>query len=293
MARLWVGLLAFGVAIAATLLAPNTYYLFVLGMIGVTTLVSIGLNILAGLSGQISIGHAGFFAIGAYTGSLLMLNAGWSFWPALAMAAVTAGGTGMALAAPALRVSGPYLAMVTIAFGIIVERILIEWVGLTGGFGGLTGMPKPGLLGLGASLRSTVLLVIVLAFAAALSFARLKRHPWGRAMRAVRDDAIAATALGLNPLYVRLMAFALSAALTGIAGVFFAPIVGFVSPDSFTFHSSILFLLAVILGGLGTAEGAVLGALMLVILPELLSDFAEYQLLVFGLLLLFTLRLAP
>jgi len=296
MVRLAIGLGAFAVAIAATLLAPNTYYLFVLGMVGVTTLVSVGLNILAGLSGQISIGHAGFFAIGAYTGSLLMLNADWSFWPALVMAAAAAGVTGIALAAPALRVSGPYLAMVTIAFGVIVERILIEWVGVTGGFGGLTGIPKPALLGplLGLSpLRETVLLTVVLAFLGAFSFAQLKRHAWGRAMGAVRDDAIAAAALGLNPLYVRVVAFALSAAFTGVAGVLFAPIVGFVSPDSFTFHRSILFLLAVILGGLGTAEGAVLGALLLVILPEFLSDFAEYQLLVFGLLLLFTLRLAP
>ncbi|MGF1535552.1 MAG: ATP-binding cassette domain-containing protein [Elainellaceae cyanobacterium] len=292
MVRLAIGVVALGLAIAATLLAPNTYYLFILGMIGVTTLVSVGLNILAGLSGQISIGHAGFFAIGAYAGSLLMLKAQWSFWPALALAAVTAGGTGVALATPALRVSGPYLAMVTIAFGFIVERILIEWVGLTGGFGGLTGMPKPRLLGRDP-LKATVLWVIVMAFLAPLSFAQLKRHPWGRAFRAVRDDAIAAAALGLNPLYVRVVAFALSAAITGVAGVFFAPIIGFISPDSFTFHRSILFLLAVILGGLGTAEGAVLGSLVLVILPELLSDFAEYQLLVFGLLLLLTLRLAP
>ncbi|MEM9485732.1 MAG: branched-chain amino acid ABC transporter ATP-binding protein/permease [Cyanobacteria bacterium P01_F01_bin.116] len=293
MVRLAIGVGVFGIAIALTLLAPNTYYLFVLGMIGVTTLVSVGLNILVGLSGQVSIGHAGFFAIGTYTGSLLMLNADWSFWPALAMAIVTAAGMGIALAVPALRVSGPYLAMVTIAFGIIVERILIEWVDLTGGFGGLTGMPKPSLLGLTPSLRSTVLLVIGLAGLATLAFAQLKRHAWGQAMRAVRDDAIAAATLGLNPLYIRMVAFAVSAAFTGVAGVFFAPIVGFVSPDSFTFHRSILFLLAVILGGLGAAEGAVLGALVLVILPEFLSDFAEYQLLVFGLLLLLTLRLAP
>ena len=293
MVRLVIGAVAFGVAIAATVLAPNTYYLFILGMIGVTTLVSVGLNILAGLSGQISIGHAGFFAIGAYSGSLLMLRADWSFWPALSLALVAAGGTGMALAAPALRVSGPYLAMITIAFGIIVERILIEWVGLTGGFGGLTGMDRPTLLGLEPSLRQTVLLVLVAAFAAMVAFAWLKRHPWGQAMQAVRDDAIAAAAIGLNPLWVKVVAFALSAAITGVAGLFFAPIVGFISPDSFTFHRSILFLLAVILGGLGTAEGALLGALVLVILPELLSEFAEYQLLVFGALLLLTLRLAP
>jgi len=291
--RLAIGLAVFGIAIAATLLAPNTYYLFILGMIGVTTLVSVGLNILAGLSGQISIGHAGFFAIGAYTGSLLMLRAQWNFGLALALAAIAAAGTGAALAAPALRVSGPYLAMVTIAFGVIVERVLIEWVGLTGGFGGLTGIPKPTLLGLQPALRDGVLLVMIIAFLSVLAFALLKRHPWGRAFQAVRDDAIAAAAVGLNPLYVRVMAFAVSAALTGLAGVFFAAIVGFVSPDSFTFHRSILFLLAVILGGLGTAEGAFVGAVILVILPEFLHDFADYQLLIFGLLLLLTLRLAP
>ncbi len=291
--RLIFGLTVFALAVAAALGAPNTYYLFVLGMVAVTTIVSVGLNILAGLSGQISIGHAGFFAIGAYVGSLLLLKAQWQFGLALAMAAIASAGTGLALAGPALQVSGPYLAMVTIAFGIIVERVLIEWVSLTGGFGGLSGIPKPAFLGLQPALRESVLLAIVLAFLSVVSFALLKRHAWGKAFQAVRDDAIAAAAVGLNPLYVKVVAFALSAALTGIAGVFFAVIVGFVSPDSFTFHRSILFLLAVILGGLGTAEGAFIGALILVILPEFLHDFADYQLLVFGSLLLLTLRLAP
>ena len=291
--RIAIGIAVLIVAIGATLVAPNTYYLFILGMIGVTTLVSVGLNILAGLSGQISIGHAGFFAIGAYTGSLLMLRAQWHFGLALGMAAVVAGSTGIALAAPALRVSGPYLAMVTIAFGIIVERILIEWVGLTGGFTGLSSIPKPSLLGLQADLRGTVLLVIVLGFLAVLSFASLKHHPWGRAFQAVRDDEIAAAAVGLNSLYVRVMAFGVSAALTGVAGVFFASIINFVSPDSFTFQRSILFLLAVILGGMDIAEGALVGAIFLVVLPEFLHDFVDYQLIVFGALLLLTLWLAP
>lgn len=288
-----VGVGLFVLAIVATFIAPNTYYLFILGMIAVTTLVSVGMNILVGLSGQVSIGHAGFFAIGAYVGSLLMLEAQWNFWLALILAALAAAGTGAALAAPALRVSGPYLAMVTIAFGIIVEHVAIEWVEVTGGFGGLTGIPKPTLLGLQSPLRDTVLLVMVLAFGAVLAFALLKQHAWGRAFQAVRDDAIATTALGLNSLRVRIMAFAVSAAFTGLAGVFFAAIVSFVSPDSFTFYRSILFLLAVILGGLGTAEGALVGAIVLVLLPEFLLDFADYQLLVFGSLLLLTLRLSP
>lgn len=291
--RLAIGMVLFAVAIAATLLAPNTYYLFMLGMVAITTLVGVGLNILVGLSGQVSIGHAGFFAIGAYVSSLLMTRASWNVWFALIAAIVATAGTGAALAAPALRVTGPYLAMVTIAFGIIVERVLIEWVSLTGGFGGIMNIPKPQLFGLEPALRDVVLIAMVVAFLAMLSFALLKQHPWGRAFEAVRDDEVAATALGLNTLTIRIMAFALSAGFTGMAGGFFASTLGFVSPDSFTFHRSILFLLVVILGGLGTPEGALIGAIALVILPEFFQDFADYQLLFFGLLLLAVLWLAP
>lgn len=291
--RSWVGIAGLIAAIAAALLAPNTYYLYTLGMMAITTLVAVGLNILVGLSGQISIGHAGFFAIGAYVASLLMLNVNWSFPAAAGAGIVATVGMGAALAAPALRVTGPYLAMVTIAFGIIVERVLIEWVGLTGGFGGLSSIPKPVLFGLQPALRDVVLIAVVLAFGALWSFTQLKRHPWGNAFQAVRDDEIAALSLGLNPLAVRVMAFAVSAGFTGLAGALFASTIGFVSPDSFTFHRSILFLLVVILGGIGTAEGALVGAIVLVLLPELIKDFADYQLLVFGLLLLLTLWLAP
>ncbi|MFE4104780.1 branched-chain amino acid ABC transporter ATP-binding protein/permease [Almyronema epifaneia] len=280
-------------AIAAASLAPNTYYLFNLGMIAVTTLVGVGLNILVGLSGQVSIGHAGFLAIGAYVSSLLMLRLNWAFWPALGVATGVTALVGAALSAPTQRVKGPYLAMVTIAFGIIVEQVLIEWVPLTGGFGGLSGIPKPALPGLAPTLRHTVLIASVLALLAVIGFQYFKQSTWGQAFQAVRDDEVAAAALGVNPAKIRILAFGLSAALTGVAGGFFAAVIGFVSPDSFTFHRSILFLLVVILGGLGSAEGPLVGAVILVLLPELLSDFAEYQLLFFGSLLLLTLWLVP
>jgi branched-chain amino acid transport system ATP-binding protein len=287
----WLGLIV--VALVTIFIAPNTYYLYILGTIAITTLVGVGLNILTGLSGQVSIGHAGFFAIGAYAGSLLMTKLQWNFWLATAIAIMAAAGTGIALAAPALRVKGPHLAMVTIAFGIIVERVLIEWVDLTGGFGGIFNIPKPTVLGLQPALRDVVLLAWIAAILAVMSFAVIKKRAWGRAWQAVRDDEIAATAMGLNVLTIRLMAFAVSAAFTGLGGIFFASIVGFISPDSFTFHRSILFLLVVILGGLGTVAGSLVGAIALVILPELLNNFAEYQLLVFGILLLLTLWLTP
>ncbi|MGB3293391.1 MAG: branched-chain amino acid ABC transporter ATP-binding protein/permease [Phormidesmis sp.] len=293
MSRLIFGLGLLAIAIIATLLAPNTYYLFLLGMVAITTIVGVGLNILVGLSGQVSIGHAGFFAIGAYAGVIAMTGAGWNFWFALGVGVIAAAVTGAALAAPALRVTGPYLAMITIAFGIIVERVLIEWVGLTGGFGGISNIPQPTLFGLQPAMRDVVLVVILIAFGSLLFFAGLKQNAWGKAFQAVRDDEIAATAVGLNTLVVRVVAFTLSAGFTGLAGVFFAAAVGFISPDSFTFHRSILFLLVAIVGGLGSVEGALIGAVVLVLLPEFLHDFAEYQLLVFGGLLLLTLWLAP
>ncbi|MEN9567639.1 MAG: hypothetical protein RLZZ69_2835, partial [Cyanobacteriota bacterium] len=288
---LWLGLII--LVLLAIFWAKNTYYLHVLGAIAVTVLVGVGLNILTGLSGQVSIGHAGFFAIGAYTSSLLMTKWQWNFWLAMVIAVVISAVTGLILAAPALRVSGPYLAMVTVAFGIIVEQILIEWVDLTGGFGGIFNIPQPTLFNLSPAIRNVVLLAWIAAILALLSFAAVKNHDWGRAWQAVRDDEIAATALGLNVLRIRLIAFAISAAFTGLGGVFFASIIGFISPGSFTFHRSILFLLVAILGGLGTVAGSVVGAIALVILPELLNNFAEYQLLFFGILLLLTLWLTP
>ena len=126
--------------------------------------------------------------------------------------------------------------MVTIAFGIIVERILIEWVGLTGGFGGLSNIPKPVLFGLEPALKDVVLIAVVLAFVAIWSFDQLKQHPWGKAFQAVRDNETAAISLGLNPLTVRVMAFTVSAAFTGLAGAFYASTIGFVSPDSITLN---------------------------------------------------------
>jgi branched-chain amino acid transport system ATP-binding protein len=291
---LWLGLII--LVFLAIFLTQNTYYLHILGAIAVTVLVAVGLNILTGLSGQVSIGHAGFFAMGAYSSSLLMTKLHWNFWLAAIFAVMISAITGLILAAPALRVTGPYLAMITIAFGIIVERILIEWVDLTGGFGGIFNIPQPTLFNwfnFPLGMQNVVFLAWGSAILALFSFTALKNHDWGRAWQAVRDDQIAAATVGLNVLRIPLVAFTVSAAFTGLGGVFWASIVGFISPGSFTFHRSILFLLVIILGGLGTAAGSVVGAIALVILPELVNNFAEYQLLVFGILLLLTLWLTP
>jgi branched-chain amino acid transport system ATP-binding protein len=280
--------------VAAALYAGTAegYAPFVLAMVALTAIVGVGLNILVGLTGQISLGHVGFYAIGGYTVAILTLN-GISFWIALPLAGLIAGATGLLLSLPALRVSGPYLAMVTIAFAFIVQHLSIEWRGLTGGSNGLMGVPPPALGGAVFTEREIALLAIGVAGSSMLLFERLAGSAWGKAMVAVRDAEIAARSIGLNPVGIKAAAFMLSAAFAGVAGGIFASLLAFVAPDSFPFSQSILFLLACVVGGAGWVLGPAVGATVTVILPELLSNLAEYRLLFFGALLLVVLWLAP
>ena len=279
---------------AALLLAAKSdgYTPFVLALVALTAVVGVGLNILLGLTGQVSLGHVGFYAIGAYTVAILTLK-GVDFWIALPLAGAVAGIVGFVLALPALRVTGPYLAMVTIAFAFIVQHGTIEWRTLTGGSNGLMGIPPPSIGALIFSEREMAMLAVTLAGASLYAFHRLARSGWGMAMVAVRDAEPAARSIGLNPVIVKTAAFSLSAVFTGLAGGIFAPLLMFVAPDSFPFSQSILFLFAVIVGGAGWTFGPVVGALVSVVLPELLSGLAEYRLLFFGAALLVILWVAP
>ena len=280
---------------AAALLAAaksDGYTPFVLALVALTAVVGVGLNILLGLTGQVSLGHVGFYAIGAYTVAILTLK-GVDFWIALPLAGAVAGIVGFALALPALRVTGPYLAMVTIAFAFIIQHGTIEWRALTGGANGLMGIAPPALGALVFTEREMAMLAVTLAGASLYAFHRLARSGWGMAMVAVRDAEPAARSIGLNPVIVKTAAFSLSAVFTGLAGGIFAPLLMFVAPDSFPFSQSILFLFAVIVGGAGWTFGPVVGALVSVVLPELLSSLAEYRLLFFGASLLVILWVAP
>src|SRR5574341_1890007 len=174
-------------AAAVPLLTANTYYLFLAALIGIGVVVGAGLNILAGSSGQVSLGHAGLYAIGAYAGAMLATRLGIRFWAALPAAAIASAAVGTLLAMPALRVTGPYLAMVTIAFGIILEHGLIEWDALTRGFGGIADIPRVRLGGVTLTLP-LYYYVVAAAVAASLWLARnLERSAWGRAFVAVRE----------------------------------------------------------------------------------------------------------
>ncbi|QPN47597.1 ATP-binding cassette domain-containing protein [Priestia aryabhattai] len=286
-----LGLALFGVACLGLALGLDSYWLLILTLYALAVTVGVGLNILIGLSGQMSFGHIAFYAIGAYLSALLTL-AGLPLSAALPLAGLGCAVLGGLLAIPALRVSGPYLAMITIAFALVVHNGLIEWRSVTGGANGLMGIPLPELGTLDPALL-LALASVLLMLAALVFYWSLQRSGWGLAMRAVKASEIAARSLGVNPVQTRTLAFALSAGLAGAAGALVAPVLMFINPAAFPFSQSILFVLAVIVGGAGMLFGPVLGALVIVLLPELLADFAEYRLLAFSVLLLAVLWAAP
>ena len=267
-------------------LTSNTYYLYVAISVGLLTIVTSGLNVLAGFTGQTSLGHAGLYAFGAYTAALCATRAGLNEWVAIATAVVVTSVVGAAVAAAALRVSGPYLAMVTIAFGLIVEGVLIEWGSVTGGPGGIFNIPKP-------ALRIHYWTVTLAAALALWLTANLRGSAWGRALVAVKESEVAAESLGLSAYYVRIVAFTVSAAFAGAAGALFTFANGYISPDSFTLQTSILFLLALLFGGLGRIAGPVVGSLALTLLPELLTRLIDYRLILYGTLLLVSIYWLP
>ncbi|HZE46211.1 MAG TPA: ATP-binding cassette domain-containing protein, partial [Xanthobacteraceae bacterium] len=273
-------------AVAVCLLAPG-YYGYLLGTLATTALAGIGLNILLGLSGEVSLGQGGFLALGAYGVAILTTKGGLNFAEALPLAVLLVAVIAAALSIPALRVTGPYLAMVTIAFGFIVESVSIEWRDLTGGASGLAGIPAP--FGTGG----TALLACGFCALALIGFQMFARSPLGLAMQATASAPAAARSIGISPLPVRTVAFVLAAAMAGLAGGLQAALTGFIAPSSFPFSLSILFLLVVVVGGAGRTLGPLIGSAIVVLLPEALSALAEYRLLVFGAGLLIVLWLAP
>jgi branched-chain amino acid transport system ATP-binding protein/branched-chain amino acid transport system permease protein len=284
-ARSWAWVLAAIAAIAVAWFLPpliGRYYTQMLALAGIYAIVAQGLNLLAGYTGQASLGHAGFYAVGAYTGALLATKLGFGFWSAFPFSILVAAAAGVLIALPSFKLDGPYLAMVTIAFGIIVNSILNEWSDLTGGTQGVLNIPKPTFAGKRLYLESQFLLIIAAAAVVTLLLRNLMRSPWGRAFVAVRENQIAAQAVGLSTRGVKTVAFTLSAALAGAGGHLFAFFQGFISPEAFEFEASIFFLTMVIFGGAGTIAGPLVGAPIMTFLPEMLQRFVDFRLIIYG-----------
>lgn len=260
---LW--LVASTVALAAAPFLLGNYVLYVLGYIAINVIVAIGLNVLVGYTGQISLGHAGFFAIGAYA-TVLLANAGLPILLALPAAALIAAAFGFLLGLPALRLEGPYLAVVTLGFGLAVENIFAK----AAIFGGATGPAVPGfnVAFLPGFSREQNLYVLIVATAglSLLAVRNLIRTRVGRAFIAIRDSDVAAACAGVDLTWYKTLAFAVSAFFTGLAGGLFAFHLGQVDPTSFNLMLSILFLAMVVIGGVGSILGPVLGAVAISLL---------------------------
>ncbi|MGC4241290.1 MAG: high-affinity branched-chain amino acid ABC transporter permease LivM, partial [Herbaspirillum sp.] len=279
--------------------------------------LGLGLNIVVGFAGLLDLGYVGFYAVGAYTYALCNQYFGLSFWECVPLSAAAAALFGFLLGFPVLRLRGDYLAIVTLGFGEIIRLLLNNMTSLTGGPDGISGIPKPTVFGVvmarnpltedGTTFHQLLGLtyqgghmVIFLYFLALLMVlftyfvtSRLLRMPMGRAWEALREDEIACRSLGINPTRVKLSAFTLGAAFAGLAGSFFAARQGLVTPESFTFIESALILAIVVLGGMGSQLGVILAAILLTVLPELARSFAEYRMLIFGLVMVLMMMWRP
>lgn len=250
---------------------------------GIYIILASGLNVVVGFTGLLCLGFAAFYAIGAYSYALLTTKMGLGFWGALPLSAALSTLSGLLLAVPALRLRGDYLAIVTLGFGEIVRLVLNNWDGLTNGPNGISGIPRPSLMGLPLDGLNHYYYFVLAAVVFSVAVIRnVCSSKTGRAWTAIREDETAAGAAGINTVSYRFYSFAFGAFWAGIGGVLFASKMRFVSPESFTFMESVLMLCMVILGGLGSIYGPVLGAVLLVALPEMLRDFQLYRMLILG-----------
>jgi len=279
--------------IALPKLVPNRFVMHTAENVAYTYLVVLGLNLLTGLSGQVSLGHAGFFGVGAYTSAILVTRYHFPFWSGLLLAAIVTFVLGALVALPALRVKGPYLAMVTIAFGLLVDIGANRLVKLTGGPMGIFGVPRPAPFGKPLMGDGYFILAALVAVAAYLLIRNLMDSRVGRTFRALGGSEIAAEVVGVDVYRWKVIAFAISAALAGVGGVFFAHQNGYINSDPFNFDKSVLFLVGVIVGGSGTKLGPLVGTLVVVLAPQWFAKLTEYNLMIYGGILLGALILLP
>jgi branched-chain amino acid transport system permease protein len=257
-------------------------------------LIVVGLNLLSGYTGQVSMGQAGFYAMGAYTTGLLMLNAGLSFWLAAPAGMLVAGLCGILIGAPAIRLTGPYLVLATVAFGEIVRLVLLNWIPVTRGAAGLTGVPSPELFGFRFRTNQHFYYLILFVLALGVYIAhRIAHSKIGRTYKSIREDSLAAEAMGVDVSRYKISAFVLSAMYAGRAGAIFVSFAGVSSPDNFTFDDSVGFLAMSVVGGNASVPGAILGAFILTTLSEALRVFQSFRLILYGLILVLTVIFMP
>jgi branched-chain amino acid transport system permease protein len=286
-----------GIALLALpLWLPNPYHLHVVIMAGIFTILALSLNLLLGYTGQLSLGHAGFFGIGAYTSALLTLSWDWPFWLGLPSAALTAGLAGLGIGRIALKLRGAYFVLVTISFAGVVSLVSINWMELTNGPLGLPGVPAPELPWLSFRTKSAYYYLVLLAAAGAyLVCQRVVRSRLGRAFLALRENEALAESVGVDPTRTLVAAAVISAAMAGVAGSLYAHYTRFVSPEVFLFSYTVTMVIMVVAGGKGTLAGPVVGAVLFTVLPEALREAMawQWQMLAYGVALVLLVFFLP
>ncbi len=279
--------LGLGALVVVLALVPSAvhsdYLLNLCDLAGIYAIAVMGLGILLGFAGQMSLAQAAFFGIGAYTSGWFTTHLGWSVWPSMLLAIVLSALVGLGVGYPCLRLSGHYLALATIGFGIITQLVLINWKDVTNGSDGMTGIPAPVL---GPWTLDTYgkyyYLVLAAVLVAAYVAWRIKTTRVGRALEAIRENELAARATGIDATRYKIVAFVLSGAYAGLAGSLLAHSIKFLSPDSYSFDQSVVFLVMLILGGSASIGGAILGAVLLTFLPEMLRPLKTSYIMVYG-----------
>jgi len=273
---------------AAPWLLSTGYWRGILVLCAMNVLLALSLNLVLGYTGQLNLGQSAFFGIGAYVSTILIKTYGWNFWLAALAAVAAAGLVGVALAAFAVRLRGHYLAIASLGFAVITYQVLVNWESVTQGVRGMYGIlpPVPNAVALFYLVAGIGLLVYFL-------LDNLVRSPVGDTLRAIREDEVSAAALGVNAAVWKAFAFGLGAAIAGLAGCFYPGFVGTLVPDAFGIVESFTMMAMVIVGGMGTMIGPVIGAVVLTFLPELLRGFGELRLMIYGVALTLVVLFMP
>ena len=276
--RVWLLLFVLLLLTYPLIIGKSGYFMTIFVMIMIYSIGAMALNLLIGYGGQISVGHAGFLAIGAYTAAILSSKFGFPFLVALPLAGVVTGIVGLVIGLPAIRLSGQFLAVATLGFGLSVPQLALNWNTLTNGYSGLA-LSRPSLM---ASDSQFIYAVIIITIFITWLLYNILKSRMGRAFVAIRESEIAAQATGIDLSFYKTIMFVISAFFTGLAGGLYAYWIGFVSPNDFTMVTSFLLLGMIVVGGLASIPGAVIGAIIFTVIPELTSSFIGLTNLVLG-----------
>jgi branched-chain amino acid transport system permease protein len=282
------------ILLAIPWLLPNRYLLNIAVLVGIFTFIAIGLNLLLGYAGQISLGHAAFYGMGAYTVAVLTTRFQWDPFLALCTALLLVGVIAWLIGKPTLKLKGHYLAMATLGFGLIIQILLDEVVDITGGPQGISGIPK--LVIFGFQFKDdfrTYFLIWGLVMAVQWMVVNLIKGKMGRAFLAIHTNELAAEAMGINTASLKQTVFVMSAVLAALAGAFYSFTINYISPEPFGFNFSIMLVTMVVIGGMGNLWGPIIGTALLGIMPELLRSFHNFDIAVYGLLLILIVIFMP